>query len=286
MNAKSLVLLMLGATLVMGEKMNRPGPFGTGEQFTFDFDRWEGKEVVITRLIKENEVFIFARTTKDRFEIRSRARERAAKNPNGEVLFGFDRTCGVDLFRGKLADVFREGDRVTALLYGPQGYTVHFATKKKPVLERGKFLLVPKAMKTPEWYWIGCIYNHAYYSFDELDGGIDAKIASAKLVGLEKIEFRLKDRDGNSKAPDVFSFSDNKVIRNGVDDGRILRAGVIDEEKILEDLSKESDNEIRNAILQLADHKEEFLKIIFENHRNKATYEAIKTRVDQAFENE
>ncbi|HEX7260728.1 MAG TPA: hypothetical protein VF258_02850, partial [Luteolibacter sp.] len=105
-------------------------------------------------------------------------------------------------------------------------------------------------------------------------------------VGLEKIEFRLKDRDGNAQAPDVFSFLGNKVLRNEIDDGEILRFGEeVDEEKILEELNKWGDDEIRDGALYVADSREEFLKIIFENHRTGATYEAIKKRIDKAFEN-
>lgn len=276
---RSLAAICLIGLLINQSQADDPirsSCFGDGEQHAYDFDRWDGKDTIITKLARDKTEYIFVRASKDIFEVRSQA-------PVSEILFRFDMTFGMDRYDAKLVDVFREGDRTTALFHSSVGYNLIFATKKKQVFEKGKVLLISKNKRTPEWYWAGFIYGHDYYDFKELGGPPESKVASVRLVGLEKMEFRYKNRKGDVGDPDVFSLSGDKVLKDGVVVGSILRGGEQDEEKILEWFNRKSDEQVRDHILRLAETKEEYLKIILENNRDRKTFDAIKIRLDKAF---
>lgn len=272
---------IIGTTLVSAQLVPAR-PYGDGQQYSYNAEAWDGKEAIVTKLVRHGVTYVYVRCLQKTFEIRT-------LDPKPEVLFRLDLNENRLLhnYDTKLVDIYRDGASVSALLYGHPGYYLVTSSKNKPRLKKGQFLFFPKGNRVDKWNMVSDVAWLDFYAEDGWVNEPDIKVGSIRLVGLSKIECTYVPRDrrnvSQSDPLDVFSIEGDKLLRNGTVIRAVNASKIADEKEYLKDLEKATDELVRTRILKLSDSKEEFLKIILENNRDKTTYDAIKARLDRAF---
>ncbi len=185
---------------------------GSGEHFPYDLKIWKGKEQLVTRLAKKSEVYEFVRVSKEEFQVRQ-------SGDAGEIFFRFNTEFldgGVILANGRLVDLLKTQETVSALMYGDQGYFLIEATKNAPELKRGQIYIIPKPIRVHHWNRTFLARSTDYYQdLMEVRYPLSEKIASASLLESRKIEFVYRDQNGKKGVADVFHFKGDTLFKNG-----------------------------------------------------------------------
>lgn len=256
-------------------------PYGSGEHFPFNDEVWGGNDEVVTKIKKDNATYTFVRVSKYLFEVRAQKEET-------ETLFRLDLLAdGTHLapFDTKLVDVYREDGSVSALLYAHQGYFLVTSTRSKPVLGKGQFMLWLKNNKVEGWNLASNAWRLDFFPVGKVGDFPDSRVGSIKLIGLNKIECTSVDDKKQNPSIHTFSIEGDKLFREGVVMCSIPNEKIHDEEELVKFWNEIQDPQLVTIVLQLANSKDEFLKMILENNRDKKNYDALKARLDKAFEN-
>lgn len=190
----------------------REGGLGSGKHFPYELTRWQGKEQLITKLTKGGEVYEFVRVSKEEFHVRQ-------AGADAEVFFKFNtefQDGGVILSEGKLVDLLKTQENVTALMYGEQGYFLIEAAKKAPEPKKGQIYIISKPIRVQNWHRTFVAVSTDYYlDLDEVRYPLSTKIASARLLEPRKMEFVYRDKNGNEGNTDIFFYREDTLFKNG-----------------------------------------------------------------------
>lgn len=282
-NSLSIFIVLFCACQAFASDENvSPRPYGAGNQYPHEYESWDGAEKIVTKIEKGDVTYLLSRTSKDIFEIKTQA-------VKAELFFRLDLNVInqplLSPYDVKLVDVYRDNNSISALLFGNTGYYLVNSSLKKLASKKGEFLFFSKIVKIEKWNIQYDVAWLDFYQDDHMLNCADSKISSIKLTGLNKIECIYKRRKDKTSAPDLFLIEGDKLIKNGVAVWPVYRSMPIDEVRYLKDLDSASDENVRTIVVKYAENKDNFLKIILENSRDPKNYEAIKARVDKAFEN-
>lgn len=272
----------------------KDGCYGAGEHLVDNIETWSGSEEVISRVKNGDITYEFIRISEQEFQIKDTSSK--------ELFFRFNKNFGIGesfLSNTKLVDIYREKDKISALLFCEAGYYLISASKSIPPLEKGRYLANPAVTKVDGWHFAFCVSNQDYYwNRDIGESSVQSKIKAVKLTGIETIQFTYQSPKGGPTETDTFITKSGKFIEeNGriePEDGSLFKNGV----KIgSSGFSAESDEtqfvylfnelmalkDVKETVIQFSGNKEEFLSMILANNRDKKNYDAIKKRVDEAF---
>lgn len=190
----------------------RAGGLGSGVHFPYELKRWHGKEQLVTKLEKAGEVYEFVRVSKEEFHVRQ-------SGSAAEVFFKFNTEFpdgGVILSQGKLVDLLKKQETVSALMYGDNGYFLIEASLKTPVPKKGQIYIIPKPIRVNNWKRNFVAVSTDYYlDLEEVRYPLSTKIASARLLEPRKIEFVYRDKNGKEGATDIFFYKEDTLFKNG-----------------------------------------------------------------------
>lgn len=256
------------------------GALGEGEHATYDLNVWKGKEQLITKLTKGGELFEFVRVSKEEFQIRQAGEE-------GEIFFKFSTEFddrGVILEQGKMVDILRSQDTVTALFYGNSGYFLIEASNKPPELKKSQVRLIPKPVRVHNWTRTFRVWATDYYADTDIGDEISHKVTSAKLADFRKIEFIHRDRNGKATPADIFTFQGETLYKNGKEHRKVPVNNFITEEgELLSNFERAlHDVNIRAKFLKYFDKAE--LISVFSNASTPQIQERLMELVEKVYE--
>lgn len=263
----------------------RSEAFGRGQHFKFSLDEWNGEAQLITRLKKNDEIYLYLRTSEQEFNIQRRISESKS-----ETLFKFFLSMPAItpyLRDAVLVDILHNKEQAAILMVSARGYFYLKSSSTPPQVDPPKHFIPNK--KLGNWIPRLIVTDCDYYwdSPSEADLPFE-KVLTARLSGFNEIEFTPIEPKDKVNRRDVFSISDEGITKNGKPFRSkylarpISNMGIIDEITFSEASTKMSLEEIRKTLTEQGITKEELMEIIGDFIDKKAAA-TVKNKLNEAF---
>ncbi len=267
-----------------------PANLGLGEHL--QNPEWNGKELILSKLHKGEDLITLVRVSLSDYVVRS--------EKSSEVFFKM--TNKIDFFSPGLPNSFlvdfrRNSEYVTALMYGDRGYYCVKASIRPMVVDPPNHWLPIKMLETKKWYLTEAIKITDPYP-DSI--GAESGIIATRLNDTGQIEFQLTQDDQKPNIVDVISFGTERkkteqgkwiqLLKNGEkwQDSPVWNRGylpfVIDEQEEKEMYQNQKSTEgVRDRCGWNFESKDEAIKWYRDNFQDKQAAEAIIQIIDKAF---
>ncbi len=188
------------------EKLSLNMSYGKADHYVCNLNKWEDKEVVLSRLKKNDKVYEYIWASKERFLIR--------ESVSNETYFIFEKNFSVTmalyfLNRAYLADIWLEENSISVLMTDGNSYGYMRSMKKLPPAQDGTIYIPDQHSKGLEWKsFIVMPKLETVY----LDSTI---IENVRLSKIDQIDFTAKKLNENVSREDKLNIEFNKLVLNG-----------------------------------------------------------------------